>query len=71
MDQEIVPGPCYSFEYLNSTEESELKLRKSTRRGESKWFYDIEDYVYVVSPVELDERNFITKTYGALKGING
>ena len=33
VDQEIIPGPSGSFESQSPIEESELQLRKSTRKG--------------------------------------
>jgi len=61
MDQEMIPGPSGSYESQNPIEESELQIRKSTRKGVPKWSYEIEDYVFLVSPTELDEPNSVTE----------
>ncbi|KAH0776342.1 hypothetical protein KY290_007753 [Solanum tuberosum] len=36
MDQEMIPGPSGSYESQNPIEESELQIRKSTRKGVPK-----------------------------------
>ena len=61
MDQEMFPGPSGSYESQNLIEDSELQIRKSTRKGVTKQSYEIEDYVFLVSPIELDEPNSVTE----------
>ena len=61
MDHEMISGPSGSYESQNTIEESELQIRKSTREGVPKQSYEIEDYVFLVSPTELDEPNSVTE----------
>jgi len=67
MDQEMIPGPSGSYESQNPIEESELQIRKSTRKGVPKRSYEIEDYVFLVSPTELDEPNSVTEALSSSK----
>ena len=55
----------------NSIEESELQICKSTGKSVPKQSYEIEDYVFLVSPTELDEHNFVKRLYQALRGMYG
>ena len=34
-------------------------MRKTTRKGVPKWSYDIEEYVFLVSPTKLDEPIYV------------
>lgn len=52
----MIPSPSETYDSRNPMEESKFELRKSTRKSVPEWFYDIEDYVFFVSPIELDER---------------
>ena len=61
MDQEIIFDPSGSYESQNPIEESELQIRMSTRKGVPKRYYEIEDYVFLVSPTKLDEPNSVSE----------
>ncbi|KAF3638907.1 hypothetical protein FXO37_24173 [Capsicum annuum] len=65
--QEMIPGPSGSCESQNPIEEYELQLRKSTKKGVPKRFYEIEDYVFLVSPTELDEPNSVTEALSSFE----
>ncbi|KAK4737179.1 hypothetical protein R3W88_000876 [Solanum pinnatisectum] len=67
MDQEMIPGPSGSYESQNPIEESKLQIRKSTRKGVLKRSYEIEDYAFLVSPIELGEPNSITEGLSSLE----
>ena len=56
----MIPGPSGSYESQNPIEESELQIRKSTRKSVPKRSYEIEDYIFLVSPIKLDEPNYAT-----------
>ena len=71
MDQNMIPDPSGSYESQNPIEESELQIRKSTRKGVPKRSYEIEDYVFLLSLTKLDEPNSVLKIYQYLKGKNG
>ncbi|KAH0720233.1 hypothetical protein KY284_005263 [Solanum tuberosum] len=59
MDQDMIPSPSGSYESQNPIKESELQIRKSTRKGVPKRSYEIEDYVFMVCTTELDEPNSV------------
>ena len=61
VNQEMNHVPSGSYEFQNPIEESKLHICKSIREGIPKRSYEIEDYVFLVSPTELDEPNFVTE----------
>ncbi|KAH0652494.1 hypothetical protein KY289_030172 [Solanum tuberosum] len=65
MDQEMILGPSGSYESQNPIEESELQIRKSTRKGVPKRSYEIDYNVFLVSPTELDEHNYVTEAFSS------
>ncbi|PHT58691.1 hypothetical protein CQW23_01054 [Capsicum baccatum] len=61
IEQEMTVVPSGSCESQNPIEESKLHLRKSTRKGVLKRSDEIKDYVFLVSPTELDEPDSVTE----------
>ena len=59
MNQEMILDPTGSYKSRNPIKEYEVQICKSTRKSDPKWSYKIKDYVYFVSPTELDEPNFV------------
>ncbi len=41
------------------------------RKGLTKQSYEIEDYVFLVSPIELDEPNYVTEALLSPEKMNG
>ena len=59
MYEEMFHGPSWSYESQNPIEESVLKICKSTRKDVPKQSYEIENYMFLVSPTKLDEPNYV------------
>ena len=61
MDQVMISYLSRSCESKNPIKESKLQLHKYTRNGLPKWCYGIKDYVFLVSPTEFDNANYVSE----------
>ena len=57
----MIPDLSGSYESQDPIEEYELQICKSTRKGVPKRSHGIDDYVFLVTPPELDEPNYVTE----------
>ncbi|XP_016441589.2 putative mitochondrial protein AtMg00820 [Nicotiana tabacum] len=63
IDQDLILNPSGNgnSQSQNPSDEPGFQLRKSARKNIPKCTYEIEDYIFLVSPTEMDEPKSVTE----------